>query len=229
MSMTYRADRPDGTNDTLNSPIAENGSAVVGVRYEIPARQGRAVRLKKGQVLEVVNPKGHQVCDFFAVVDGVPDEALSMEHCRTALGRIYVQTGDVLVTNRRRPILELIEDTSPGVHDMLIAACDQPRYEDLGVKGYHDNCTDNFKMSLLAIGVKPADVPSPLNIWMNIPVAKDGSYTWEAPVANAGDFVRLKAHLDCIAVMSACPQDITPVNGANTKPTGLEFELVSVC
>ncbi|MEO1398833.1 MAG: DUF1989 domain-containing protein, partial [Pseudomonadota bacterium] len=34
----------------------------------------------------------------------------------------------VLVTNRRRPLNEIDEDTSPGVHDILIACCDQPRY-----------------------------------------------------------------------------------------------------
>ena len=38
----------------------------------------------------------------------------------------------------------MTEDTSRGDHDTLIAACDSERYILLGVKEYHDNCTDNL-------------------------------------------------------------------------------------
>lgn len=223
--MVYSVTKPDGVNDTAHHPISDDGTGQPGNRYAIPARQGRAVRLKKGQVLTVINPAGSQVCDFFAVVEGEPDEYLSMEHCRTSLGRVYVRKGDVLVTNRRRPLIEIIDDTSPGVHDILIASCDLPRYQQLGCEGYHDNCTDNFKMSLLAIGESAAHVPSPFNIWMNIPVSKSGDYSWEPPVSKQGDSVSLKAHENCIAVMSACPQDMTPVNGVDANPSDLEFEI----
>ena len=48
-----------------------------------------------------------------------------MEHIRTSISRLVPKVGDVLVTNHRRPILALIEDTSPGIHDTLIAACDR--------------------------------------------------------------------------------------------------------
>ena len=151
-----------------------------------------------------------------------------MEHTRTALGRIYVKKGDILVTNRRRPLIEIVEDTSPGVHDILIACCDHARYQQLGASNYHDNCADNFRMSLMAINVPIKHVPSPFNIWMNIPVSgKQGEYTWEAPISSKGDFIKLAAHEDCIVVMSACPQDMTPVNGIGILPSKLEFELES--
>ena len=97
--------------------------------------------------------------------------------------------------------------------------------QQLGAKGYHDNCADNFRMSLLAIGVTPTHVPSPFNIWMNIPVNKEGGYSWEEPVSKPGDFIRIKALSDSIFVMSACPQDMTPVNGINTQPAELTFEV----
>ena len=58
-----------------------------------------------------------------------------MEHSRVAMGRIIPGVGDTLVTNRRRPILTLIEDTSGGIHDTLMAACDRYRYELLGCTG----------------------------------------------------------------------------------------------
>lgn len=222
---SYDVAVPDGTNASATQAISADGNGKPATRYLIPPRQGRAVRLKKDALLTIFNPHGNQVCDFFAIVENVPGEFLSMEHCRTALGRIYVRTGDVLVTNRRRPLIEIIEDTSPGVHDILIACCDQPRYQQLGASGYHDNCADNFKMSLSAIGAQVTHVPSPLNIWMNIPVSTSGEYKWLPPVSAPGDYIILKAHEDCIAVMSACPQDMTPVNGTNTMPTNLEFQI----
>ena len=221
----YEPSQPDGSNPTVDGAISSNGEGVPGKRYIIPARQGRAVRLKKNQVLTIYNPKGNQVCDFFAIIENSPSEFLSMEHCRTAIGRVYVRAGDVLVTNRRRPLIEIIEDSSPGIHDILIACCDLPRYQQLGAPDYHDNCADNFRMGLFAIGAPITHVPSPFNIWMNVPVAASGDYSWEPPVSKAGDFIRLKAHEDCIAVMSACPQDLTPVNGAGVQPAELEFEL----
>ncbi len=220
--MPYTPAHPDGTNATQDAPA----SAQFGETVTIPARQGRAVRVAKGQTITVINPRGNQVCDFWALIDGSPAEFLSMEHTRTALGRIYVRTSDVLVTNRRRPLIEIIEDTSPGVHDTVIACCDAQRYEQLGAEGYHDNCADNFRMSLAALGVTPTHVPSPFNIWMNIPVAADGSYTWEAPVSKPGDRITLRAHEDCICVMSACPQDMTPVNGVGVMPCELAFRVV---
>ena len=224
-STVYVPSRSDGHNPTATSAISPDGTGEPGTRYLIPARQGRAVRVKKNQVLTVFNPQGNQVCDFFAIIENSPSEFLSMEHCRTALGRVYVRAGDALITNRRRPLIEIIEDTSPGVHDILIACCDQPRYQQLGASGYHDNCADNFRMSLTAINALVAHVPSPFNIWMNIPISENGDYQWDPPISKAGDFIRLKAHEDCIAIMSACPQDMTPVNGVGVQPAELEFEL----
>jgi uncharacterized protein YcgI (DUF1989 family) len=42
-----------------------------------------------------------------------------------AEGKIYPEVGWTFVTNERRPILEFIDDTSPGRHDCLAAACDK--------------------------------------------------------------------------------------------------------
>src|ERR1700732_4215687 len=117
---------------------------------EIPARQGKALRLRRGQKARIVNTKGQQVVDTWAFNDSELKEFMSMEHSRVAIGRIIPAIGDTLVTNRRRPILTLVEDTSGGIHDTLFAACDRWRYEQLGCTQYHDNCTDNLAAGLAA-------------------------------------------------------------------------------
>lgn len=215
----------DGENDTLHTPISPDGTPEPGRLYTLPARQGRAVALRRGQRLALVNTHGTQVCDLWAFCRDGLHEALSMEHLRAGLGRTTPRVGDELVTNRRRAILRLVEDSSPGVHDTLIAACDLPRYRALGVHGYHDNCSDNLRLALRAIGLRTTEVPAPFNVWMNNPVAADGAIGWEPPVSRPGDRTVFEACLDCIVVMSACPQDKVPVNGADCVPKSLQFRV----
>ena len=101
----------------------------------IPARQGRAVRVARGAAIDVVNTHGTQVVDFWALCSPNTSEHLSMEHTRIAIGRLMPRVGDALVSNARRPMLTVVADTSPGVHDTLMASCDAERYRQLGFEG----------------------------------------------------------------------------------------------
>jgi uncharacterized protein YcgI (DUF1989 family) len=213
-----------GQNATLHEPISADGTPVIGKTYTVPARCGRAVRLKAGEMIRIANPHGTQVCDTWIFNSQHLNEFLSFEHTRAYLDKVVPQPGDPLVTNQRRPIAELITDTSPGVHDTLIAACDLYRYRNLGVEDYHDNCADNLRLALKAIGLRAREVPQPFNLWMNIPIKPDYTIDWLPPVSKAGDYVDIKAVMDCIVVMSACPQDIVPINALN--PLEVEFTVL---
>jgi uncharacterized protein YcgI (DUF1989 family) len=193
----------------------------------LPARAGRAVRLARGQSLRIVNTHGQQVVDSWAFNADDLAEFMSMEHLRQVLSRIIPRPGDPLVTNHRRPILTLVEDTSPGIHDTLLAACDRWRYQNLGCQGHHDNCRDNLFAALVALGLTPPECPSPLNLWMNTPVVDGVGIDWRPPVSRPGDHVVLRAELDCIVAMSACPQDMVPINGAGMTPTEAHFQLLA--
>ncbi|CAA2136826.1 urea carboxylase-associated family protein [Hyphomicrobium sp. ghe19] len=192
---------------------------------QLPARQGRAVALKAGQSIRIVNTHGHQVVDTWAFNAQDLSEFLSMEHMRAAIDRISPKPGDKLVTNKRRPILSLEADSSPGVHDTFIAACDIYRYQGLGCTEYHENCADNLRAGMAGLGLTPSEIPSPLNLWMNIPIKTDGSIGWEEPVSKPGDYVVLKAEMDCIVAMSACPQDIVRINAG--APTDAHYEVLA--
>lgn len=195
-------------------------------RITIPARRGKATTLKQGQQVRVINTHGQQVIDTWAFNREDLSECMSMEHVRTALGRILVHVGDTLVTTQRRPILRLMEDTSPGIHDTLLAACDRYRYELLGCTTYHENCTDNLAVALAELQLVPPKTPSPWNLFMNIPVQTDGQLSFEPPVSQPGDYVLLRAEIDCVVAFSACPQDKVPINGEACTPTEAHFEIV---
>lgn len=192
---------------------------------EIPARRGKAAQLRCGQIVEVINTTGQQVVDTWAFSAADLGEFMSMEHSRVAIGHIVPAVGDTLVTNRRRPILTLVEDNSGGIHDTLFAACDRWRYELLGCKEPHDNCTDNLAMALAELGLAAAQTPAPLNLFMNIPVIDGNRVEVCPPVSTPGSHVALRAEMDCVVAFSACPQDMVPVNGPAMRPTHAHFAI----
>jgi uncharacterized protein YcgI (DUF1989 family) len=193
---------------------------------QIPARKGKAGYVAKGQRVKVVNTHGQQVVDTWAFNRHDLTEFMSMEHSRAHVEKTIPAVGDSMRTNRRRPILTVVEDTSGGVHDTLLAACDRYRYELLGCKDYHDNCTDNLVAALKEIGLTPPEVPSPLNLFMNIPVKSNRSLSFEPPVSTPGSYVVLRAEMDLVVAFSACPQDMVPINGRDMKPTEAHFVVV---
>ena len=192
----------------------------------IEARRGKAAFVDRGQHVKLINTHGQQVVDTWAFNRHDMTEFLSMEHSRTALGRIMAPTGASMVTSHRRPILTLVEDTTPGIHDTLLAACDRYRYELLGCTEYHDNCTDNLAQGLAELGLSSAETPSPWNLFMNIPVEADGSLSFQPPVCKPGDYVLLRAEMDCVIAFSTCPQDMVPINGIDCIPTEAHFQVL---
>lgn len=203
-------------NATIAHPAADHGAAVT-----LPARQGKAILLAKGQHITIVNRFGSQVVDTWAFNKNDINEFMSMEHSRVAMLKLSPGVGDTLVTNYRRPILTVVADTTPGIHDTLIAACDRYRYQQLGGRDGHENCTDNLAAALGEIGIEGAITPSPLNLFMNVEAASDGRIAFLAPVSAPGQYVTLRAEMNLILVLSACPQDLLPVNGLG--PTDVDF------
>jgi hypothetical protein len=141
---------------------------------------------------------------------------MSMEATRVWTQRLNPRVGDSFITTLRQPILTLVEDTSPGVHDTFMAACDRHRYTLLGVGCYHRNCRDNMFEAMQALGVTvPVPILASFNIFMNIAVQPDGiSLDTRPTVTRPGDYVVLRAELDCFVAFSACPQDIVRIQGA---------------
>jgi uncharacterized protein YcgI (DUF1989 family) len=194
----------------------------------IPARRGQAVKLSCGQALKIVNTHGTQVVDTWCFNADDMKEFMSMEHHRAVTQSLFPAEGDLLYSNRRRPILQLEVDTSPGRHDTLIAACDVHRYALLGCNSYHDNCTDNLHAALTQIGLRADECPSPLNLWMNIPVTDAGATEWGTPLSQPGDYVTLRAMMDCIVVMSTCPQDMVPINGTDCIVKEVQYAVIEI-
>ncbi|TIA77290.1 hypothetical protein D6C76_04899 [Aureobasidium pullulans] len=161
-------------------------------------------------------------------------EYLSMPHTRASTLHMVPRVNDVLVSNLREPMLTLIEDTSSGVHDTLIPACDPQRYKALQIEDWeqHGSCAENLVLALkelndraglkgpkgVGASVTVNSVPAPLNLFMNIPWKGDkGDLSFEAPKCKEGDYVRFKAERDVVVIMSACPNDVQQINKGQSK------------
>ncbi|MFD5093537.1 DUF1989 domain-containing protein [Amycolatopsis thailandensis] len=193
-------------------------------RTEVPPGTAKAVRVAAGDLIRVIDVEGGQVGDVFAFTDSGADlaEHHSAAHTRAATDRLFPAVGEAFVTDRRRPILTLAEDTSPGEHDMLIPACDPARYAALGAPG-HRSCATNLREALSELGLSfTGPAPQPINVFMRIPVGADGRLSWLTATSRPGDAVTLRAELDCVVVVSACPQDLVRISDAGLSPLAIE-------
>lgn len=192
----------------------------------LPARESQAIKLSKGQDIKIIEAFGPQVVDTWAFAVRDPLEFMSMEHSRSCLQKLTTSVSDSMYSNRRRPILTIVEDTTPGAHDMLLSACDAERYRLLGHCGPHATCADNFAQAIATSGLDVRTLPSPWNLFENVEIRPDCSLCIRPPLAVAGDFIQLRAEMDLIIVLSACPMDIVPTNGSDCTPKAVLIELL---
>jgi uncharacterized protein YcgI (DUF1989 family) len=197
-----------------------NEKTPIRARYIRPG-QGQAVEVKSGEFLQIQTVRGKQVADFVAFCLDDTAEFVSTAATRATNMNIIPQLGMTLYSNRRQPMLEIVEDTV-GRHDMLFAACDPVRYEKLGVPG-HASCRAALTESLGGYGIGFDRIPDPVNWFMNVSIQQRGELDVREPLAEEGDYVLLRALRDVIAAVSACPQDHGPTNAGN--PTELRLTI----
>jgi uncharacterized protein YcgI (DUF1989 family) len=79
---------------------------------------------------------------------------------------------------------------------------------------------------LAELGLSPLHVPSPLNLFMNIPWSQSGGLSFAAPPKPLpGGYVLLRAEMDLVIAFSACPQDVLPINGLACRTVEAHFTI----
>jgi len=191
----------------------------------VPARDGRAVTVNQGQRIRITTPKGAQAADFFAYNAADVNEWLSANHTWVTTFNVKPRQGDTLISRFRRPMLTFIEDGADGVHDMMIAACDQFRYEFFGHEGPHPSCSENLHVAMRRMGHSIDVVPQPINFFTNTRIEADGAFVSPPNPVAPGAFVELEALMDLICVVSSCPFDLE-IDGWPINAEGGPSELV---
>ena len=188
--------------------------------FEVAPKTGRAIELKQGQYLKIIDIEGEQVVDLTAF--SITDAGVWLSSGRSIdyNGTIYLTTGHILYSNSSAPMLQIAEDTA-GRHDFIFTPCSQQMFEiQYDAKEPHPNCLDNLSGSLHPYGIAKTQIPTPFNIFMNIEFAHDGSYKIHPPSSKAGDHIIFKAEMDLVIAVSACSAGAA--NNHSFSPVGVE-------
>ena len=195
--------------------------------FIIPGASHGTLHLTAGESFRITNIEGSQVVDLWAFAQPDTSEFLSTEHTRSCLQKLIPAVVDSLFTNQRRKVLTITEDTSPGIHDLLLSACDEQRYALLGHAGYHKNCADNLRAAMAGAGAELPEIPSPFNIFENVTIGPGGNLQIDPPLVEAGQSITLRADMPALIVMSTCPMDIALTNGPDKRSKPVRVEKLS--
>ncbi|WP_100259214.1 DUF1989 domain-containing protein [Qipengyuania seohaensis] len=188
----------------------------------IMPRTGVAIDLAEGDILTVIDPEGGQVSDLLAVSRSDPREILSNGRTFDYEESIKLKTGSQLWSNRSNPMLTIIEDTV-GTHDFLLTPCSAATFKHFYPdKPVHRGCFGNLAEALAPYGVKPDDIPTAFNVFMNVPVRPDGILSVEPPLSKAGDLIRFRSEMDLVVGLTACSAYAS--NGSTFKPIDYRIE-----
>lgn len=190
---------------------------------EIEKQTGTAFKLKKGQKLKVIDPRGEQVSDMVLFNADDPREKISSGKTLDFEETILITKGHFLWSNRSRKMMEILEDTN-GRNDFLLAPCSPETFQIMYKNPeYHPSCFENLYTNLKPFGIEPDDVPTAFNIFMNVQFNQDGKLSVDPPKSKAGDYVLFEAQMDLIVALTACSAEDS--NNGSFKP--IHYDIIS--
>jgi hypothetical protein len=179
---------------------------------------GAGFALPRGATLSIIDPEGGQVSDLFCFAAADHDESLSSGRTIDYNNKIYFTSGDVLYSNRSRPLLKIVEDTC-GRHDFLLTPCSQDTFDILypELEGApHPSCLQNLHDGLAPFGIGLDQITTTLNIFMNVWTDPSGGLHIDPPLSEPGDRLVLRAEVALIVGLTACSAEKS--NGGRCKP-----------
>ncbi|MBT2133635.1 DUF1989 domain-containing protein [Croceibacterium sp. LX-88] len=189
---------------------------------EISPRTGVAFPLRRGHVLKVIDPFGVQVSDLLAYNAHDVREAISNGRTFDYEETIALTAGSRLWSNRSNPMLTIAEDTV-GRHDFLLTPCSEATFRHFYPEHpVHRGCFGNLAEALAPYGIEPDMIPCAFNLFMNVPVAPDGTLQVAPPISKPGDYIRLRAEMDLVIGLTACSAYAS--NGGSFKPIHYAIE-----
>ncbi len=180
-----------------------------GAMWSARIRRGRSLRIE-------ALASGANVSALFYNAEN-PLDRLNIPDTLKALHTAKITRGHVLMSDMGHSLFSVIED-SCGWHDPLGGCIDASQTEEkFGKKCYQEarntfyrNSLDNFRTELAKRGLGLRDIVANLNFFSKVTVAEDGKMLFHPGSCREGDFVELRADLDCLAVLSNCPHPMAP-------------------
>jgi uncharacterized protein YcgI (DUF1989 family) len=187
-------------------------------------------RRHRGERLRVVDVQGGQVADFNAWSLADPRERFWSARTRIMEGA-HLTVGNRLWSSPNMAVLFTITaDTlqprpSPlggRSHDLLWARCSPELWRLRSGLDNARNCQDNLAAAIAPHGLSVHDVHDAFNIFMKTGLGPDDRLFWESPESAAGDYLELRAEVDCLVAVSACPGEANRNADYGLRPLQLE-------
>ncbi|MFZ3590781.1 DUF1989 domain-containing protein [Bacillus sp. DJP31] len=191
-------------------------------QFHIQKKTGHGFRVAKGDRIKVIDVEGQQIADFVAYNASDFKERLDSVATRDTLQSTEIKKNSALYSNLYKPMLTLLEDTV-GKHDLLSPACRPEMYQILFNKEKpYENCYCHLNEAIAAYGVPKARQHYPFNIFMNTVISGNGQIEVKTALSNAGDYIELRAEMDLIIAISACPNEESAGNGYRSTSIRVE-------
>jgi uncharacterized protein YcgI (DUF1989 family) len=183
----------------------------------------KAVELEAGDTLVIVDPEGQQVSDLVAFNRDDLAEYLSSGRSIDYASKLWLTTGDLLYSNRSRPMFEIVEDTC-GRHDFTLTPCSKDTFSIIyGETEGRPGCEGNLASALAPWGIGVDRVPIAFNVFMHVSVDGDsGRIAVLPPQSRPGDRIRLRARMPLVVGMTACSAGQS--NNFSYKPIDFRVE-----
>ncbi len=194
----------------------------------IPRCEGRAVEVRAGQNLRIIAIDGAQVADStFVALDNHRE---GYHAGQTVALNMLAGTG----TMRRittlwsrppyeRPMLTVIDDPV-GVHFAWNGGrCSRAVYSIRdGIHSDRRTCQGNLEDAVRPWGMDADLIPDVFNVFMHTDVENEDTLVFRPSPAGKGDYIDLRAEIDVLAAVSACPSETSASNHGEPKPLGLD-------
>src|SRR5215469_14807819 len=184
---------------------------------QLARNTGFAFDVKAGQSVRITS---QTIIDFVCFNRENLRERFDQARTKANQRKVFISTGDQLISKLNNTMMTIVEDTFEGHHDLQEGMCSRKRHELAAAKGIWEKtygrplsempprgCTENLGTALAPYGIAMEDVPSPFNIFQHMIIHPDtgelehSSIRPKAP----GAYVTLRAEMDLLAAVSTCP------------------------
>jgi uncharacterized protein len=179
----------------------------------------RARTVPAGHFVRIADVEGQQVADVILTRAAEPRDWLSCLNTKLLNGTERITTGHVLHSKQCVALATVVADTV-GTNWFGGGFCSEEtnrlRY---GVEGTV-SCKTNLTASLGDLVSSPhqLELDSCASLFMNIGTRDDGTFGIDLPPGRAGDHLDLRAEVDLVLALSACPADRNPCNAYEPTP-----------
>ena len=197
--------------------------------FVIPARYGRAFVVKRGQVFRIFPMEDGQVGDCVFYNAGDTKEWFHVGQSWAINGILGTGTAKSFKHFYSKPprenvMLTTLADTYANHWGNMGGRCSAKLYALRDhILGGHRSCQENLAEALAPFGLTGDDVMDVFNVFMNVELHADGSFTILPSRVTKDDYIELRAEMDVLAAVSACPADTSPTNSGKSRPLGIRI------